>query len=408
MPSSSPNIFQLIDDSSSIDVINKYLDNNPSSKDEQGVGSRMEYTPLLHYVCSISYQEESYVHDLMYALISRGHDVNAMSSRGITPALAAAHFTSNEYFVLETFLNVCEELGVFPDVNIPNEFNGRVVISELLMQLHSDYRTRAHNQTVIRLVERLIVTFKADPNIQGSDMISALNGAIESPKLLELLFVHGARLHDPFLLCYAMENQLFKSLIVLISSEPVQLKDWPCYDHRMICACIHCLFRHPEIVFDVLKFMIACGFNVDTRVGNDKSTFLHELSQYATVESYHSTLMKFLIDVGANVNAVDKAGNIPLFYAVRSGCIERVQLLVAAGSTIPVRFNVNGRTFSYNGLVSVEAREACVQYIEDTLEAKRIAFHMGFHDRLGADSPVKLLNTDVLSLIYSNLQFERN
>jgi ankyrin repeat protein len=47
-----------------------------------------------------------------------------------------------------------------------------------------------------------------------------------------------------------------------------------------------------------------------------------------------STYVKRLIEVGANVNARNSAGQTPLMEAVRAGKVENVNLLVAAGAVV--------------------------------------------------------------------------
>ncbi|PMD29632.1 ankyrin, partial [Hyaloscypha variabilis F] len=45
----------------------------------------------------------------------------------------------------------------------------------------------------------------------------------------------------------------------------------------------------------------------------------------------HTSLVKLLIDYGANVNSLSKSGDTPLFHAIASGNHEMVQLLLKEG-----------------------------------------------------------------------------
>lgn len=338
----SVNIFALIFSKVSIDTIKEFLDEHPEAIHERFyppdssdflTRTRKGITPL-HAVCGLCETTEDYVASLMEELIVRGHDVNLLYNE-MTPAFYAVHKISHYSFALETFLTVCERLSVFPDMNIKNCDTKTTVLLRLMKSATPE---RFDECTVIRLIRKLVQTFKADPNIEDIYNRTALSCSIENSVLCQELMMNGAILSYPYTLMRAMSNHCTKTVNLFVKNGPVDFSNFLGSDS--IVEGWRIAHRVQPCFSPICKYLLDSGFKVDAVETTDGNTALHACCDETIcndASEIHEKLhvMSFLIDNGANVNAKNADGLLPLEIAVNFGCIEKVKLLVASGSIIP-------------------------------------------------------------------------
>jgi len=148
-----------------------------------------------------------------------------------------------------------------------------------------------------------------------------------------------------------------------------------------------------------VKTLIAAGADVNT--SNDKTTPLY----YAVGEG-HTTIVNKLIAAGADVNFVDGSSQTHLHMAARFGYIEAARALIAAGADVNA-LNSSEKTPLDN------AKDVSDEFYNQFIDAiairinndteKAIAFKMGNHDRLGKESKLNNLNTDLFDMIIKNV-----
>ncbi len=86
---------------------------------------------------------------------------------------------------------------------------------------------------------------------------------------------------------------------------------------------------------DKLNSLIAHGLGVESRFGDDKWNLLH-LALVSLTDPPNCGVLRHLIDLGVDVNARDQYLWTPLHFAVRTGCVDAVRLLVQAGADVGV------------------------------------------------------------------------
>jgi ankyrin repeat protein len=105
---------------------------------------------------------------------------------------------------------------------------------------------------------------------------------------------------------------------------------------------------------DDVKALIESGFDIETKYGQLGATIL----QYAALRS-HVSIVKYLLDIGANVNTIDTFGDTPLHDAARARCIDIVECLLENGAD---KFAKNN--YGYTAFEGSLRHEEIGRYIE--------------------------------------------
>ena len=84
--------------------------------------------------------------------------------------------------------------------------------------------------------------------------------------------------------------------------------------------------------YDIFKYLVERGADVNLKVGIEKTTPLHKLIQYSM--SDHIDLIQLLLDHGADINAKDKYFHTPLSTAIYSGKLNIVKYLLEHGADV--------------------------------------------------------------------------
>lgn len=180
-----------------------------------------------------------------------------------------------------------------------------------------------------------VIAHGADVNareysVPEEGILQALNVAVQTPSLLRYWLDNG--------LTFEL-NSYVKELIKCI--------DIPSYRHSFICA------------IRVLVHMF--GFDVNAKVDgdDDDNTLLH-----LSVKPPHLDVLNGLIELGANVNAVNKKGATVLHRACQYGGDEAVLMLIKVGANVHARDNAGYTPMHYacySGAPSVPVMEVLLR-----------------------------------------------
>ena len=103
----------------------------------------------------------------------------------------------------------------------------------------------------------------------------------------------------------------------------------------------------------------------------------------------HKAIVEHLIKAGADLNTIDKYGWTPLHVAAYYGHQEIVETLIKAGADINLRDDLGWTPLQ---LAIDNRHQAVVDLIKRAIKQRALAFTSGLHERLGAESPLQLLN----------------
>lgn len=420
------NLCDLIKGPFRIDDVIRYIKSHPDSIHEtcptvcdngHGRLEILEMTPF-HLAC-LKQRSPSDFATLVEALILHGHDYNAKatfkySSISVTPVYEIMFMrgTHCPLSMLNTFLDVCERHSVFPDMNFRNSASQDTIIIDVVRT----WRNARHLsvEMINSLLERLIVTFGADPNIQNSTSATILSFIMLHPDVFQRALELGAR---PASYQTILQASVYPQILHLLAANGV------------IVNCEHASVQETFSAFSIVAYeshditeadyLIACGFNVNVLsiTGENMINCMSRICFFAQVGTPPAflKLMSYFIEKRVDINHVPIDGVSALTNAIRTGCLKRVKLLMEAGCIIPfaAKFDMNDvLRITDNNIrtnepsFDTQEHQECIAYVNAFLaqqeQKRRIAFLMGLHCRLGADSPVALLNQDVISLIFKH------
>ncbi len=199
-------------------------------------------------------------------------------------------------------------------------------------------------------------------------------------------------------------------------------------------ACAHCSM-------DCLQYLLAAGFELDpnstyhgmpllyyitceyTRIDTRITTLLIEAGADINAQSHYGRtpiagaccinnmdVLPLLIAAGADLNKPDHCGLPPIFYAFRSFESTNLLSLLEAGV-----FHHTKCGYLENGTIT-SLEEALLPHLRKNLrrtwqasklgtfiERKGMAFLMGKHGRLGANSPIRMLPDDLIQWIHGDV-----
>jgi len=145
----------------------------------------------------------------------------------------------------------------------------------------------------------------------------------------------------------------------------------------------------------VLMLVLSLGANPNTRNNRGQSAVAAALPSTKTVRV-------LVHECGADPDIADDKGITPIMIAAMNGREDMVRVLVEAGVDLDspdgngVPPILHAARYAHDNLVWLLARECRVDL---SRKKPRLAFAMGQHRRLGAESPVSLLSPDVVHLI---------
>jgi ankyrin repeat protein len=172
----------------------------------------------------------------------------------------------------------------------------------------------------------------------------------------------------------------------------------------------------------IIQFLISNGADIEA-ADNKEQTPIHKAVQcfnfegvmvlfeadanLFTVDEYgrsllHSAVMsepmtRFLIENGANVNAVDNDGETPLYLAALSDTLPSAMLLWEQGADLYKKDHYGDSAYDLC-ILNLDNPVNAVVKADEHLRRNE-AFAMGSHSRLGAGSKVSVLKEDLLKII---------
>lgn len=190
-------------------------------------------------------------------------------------------------------------------------------------------------------------------------------------------------------------------------------------------TCLH--WASHEGYEDLVKALIGAKADLDCRTKHTGETPLH-----FAIQNGHEGVMQILLNAGAcldisnkaglsllhkavendlmlqkllslkclNINSCNVYGWTPLHHAACKNCIDAVQILLKAGADITPRTHDGKTPIQYTE--NQEIRNLIHRWAKDQITA----FLMASHPRLGEDSPVNLLSTELFRCIWQYLKPE--
>lgn len=171
-------------------------------------------------------------------------------------------------------------------------------------------------------------------------------------------------------------------------------------DNTLLIASI--CYPEDRSMQDMNRMLMLMDAGCDVNVECEGYTALHHFCKMQFVYNYYQyydvdcklvlSVLKKLIACGADVHKVDYKGRNALYFAIESGNTDIVQILLDQGSEIQIPVHFYDR--------SQPGALRCIKMADDASRARFSALCMGLHPRLGEESPVQILNQDIMSLIW--------
>lgn len=98
-----------------------------------------------------------------------------------------------------------------------------------------------------------------------------------------------------------------------------------------------CAIRDKSVALSIVRYLLQCG--VDARQQDN----LKQISLFYAVREGHTEVIDLLCKSGCDANHIDTYGQTPIFYAIREGNVPTTQQLILAGAD-PDIVDFNGQT----------------------------------------------------------------
>ncbi|XP_069672145.1 ankyrin-3-like isoform X2 [Periplaneta americana] len=282
-------------------------------------------------------------------LLQEGAEVNSRSATGMTPLMLAVWKGRMKHirWVLEGvvdyyfYVGYCYNDAYFPRYAVEFVLQQRKAVDALdLPELEKLHNALCRNDVLaleelvqspgngdpaaerrLQLV-RLLLEWKADPNLQSEDGACALHLAIIDKDIacIELLLSYNAAVD-------------------------ILGKTWAKYSAPLHLAAEFCSEA-------VVRMLLLAGADPN-QLDENGCTPLHSAASQGDL-----ICVQLLLDAGANVQLTDKEGKTPLHY---TGTLEKAKLLVNAGADVRAR-DIQGRTVLF-GAADLEGEGACVDFL---------------------------------------------
>ena len=146
---------------------------------------------------------------------------------------------------------------------------------------------------------------------------------------------------------------------------------------------------------DVARLLIDKGADVDKQTKSGKTPLYHASSKG------HQDVARLLIDKGADVDKQTKSGKTPLHHASSKGHQDVARLLIDQGADVDKQTK-SGKT-PLHAVLEKGHLDVAWLLIEARAKNRWLAFAMGFHERLGAQSRVRqLLDKELVEMILNS------
>lgn len=357
------------------------------------LGLHVHSDPLF-LACNVRSRSKKYNYSLLESLILHGHNVNA-TFKGMTPLFGAVHtvktLDGEEFIPLELLLNICERHHISIDANFVTEDDWEdTILLHLMRQWYlrsfGHYCAPLSISAVCRIIHKLVYSFNANPNTPNTKGETPLGWAIYEPTLLAHLLDCGARLSSPHTLfdviMYRREESLkllmqkgavkldlsrFSSEVVNIWTEIVRV--YPISETMNLNSNLEPFGPNDDSLF---QYLLDCGFDANAKTEGGHNALAHLCNGTCTESKLR--LMRFLIANGAKMNKEDNNGHIALRYAVQSGCLERVKLLVDSGAIIPhelLRQGFLDYAKKMPKVFDIEKMQNCISYLDKNITRQK-------------------------------------
>jgi len=306
---------------------------NPALMDIQG------NTPLHKAVAQL------YAPEIVETLIQAGAPVNAQNSKGDTPLIICARTEHYEYArpLIEANAEIFKMNQAGENALKIALSKGYTAVDNIVLPSNvnqSDDNSNSVLMTAVSLkaspdVLKLILSKGADPNAKNKAQDTALHISVRQNYAQQGIVLLDANA-DIFQYNAVQENPLFLAL----TAKPAPL-EWffrpnviTATDANGDSVVHHAACKNlPEGI----SYLVKKGANIEA-LNNAGEIPLHTAAKYDATDA-----IRYLVSAGSSLNAANKNGDIPLQSAVLNGAFKATQMLLAAGSPVNNQ-NYSGET----------------------------------------------------------------
>ena len=306
---------------------------NPALMDIQG------NTPLHKAVAQL------YAPEIVETLIQAGAPVNAQNSKGDTPLIICARTEHYEYArpLIEANAEIFKMNQAGENALKIALSKGYTAVDNIVLPSNvnqSDDNSNSVLMTAVSLkaspdVLKLILSKGADPNAKNKAQDTALHISVRQNYAQQGIVLLDANA-DIFQYNAVQENPLFLAL----TAKPAPL-EWffrpnviTATDANGDSVVHHAACKNlPEGI----SYLVKKGANIEA-LNNAGEIPLHTAAKYDATDA-----IRYLVSAGSSLNAANKNGDVPLQSAVLNGAFKATQMLLAAGSPVNNQ-NYSGET----------------------------------------------------------------
>jgi len=306
---------------------------NPALMDIQG------NTPLHKAVAQL------YAPEIVETLIQAGAPVNAQNSKGDTPLIICARTEHYEYArpLIEANAEIFKMNQAGENALKIALSKGYTAVDNIVLPSNvnqSDDNSNSVLMTAVSLkaspdVLKLILSKGADPNAKNKAQDTALHISVRQNYAQQGIVLLDANA-DIFQYNAVQENPLFLAL----TAKPAPL-EW-FFRPNVITATdangdsvVHHAAR--KNLPEGISYLVKKGANIEA-LNNAGEIPLHTAAKYDATDA-----IRYLVSAGSSLNAANKNGDVPLQSAVLNGAFKATQMLLAAGSPVNNQ-NYSGET----------------------------------------------------------------